>query len=92
MEDVKNLQVSVRALNKEGGRVADGVLKIKSFGQSEAERFATTIWEAEELCDDNLTIFVDKATAIVAGKRTDLIRSKSLSARDFKPFKIRIGK
>jgi len=49
-------------------------------------------WEAEDLCDDNLTIFVDKATAIVAGKRTDLIRSKSLSARDFKPFKIRIGK
>jgi len=92
MEDIKNLQVSVAAVNKAGKKVASGVLEIPQFGQSSAARYADAFLEGEEICADDLTIVVNKATAIVDGKRTDLLKSKALSARDFKPFKIRVGK
>ena len=92
MEEIRNLQVSVSAVNKAGKKVASGVLEIPQFGQSSANRYADAFLEGEEICADDLTILVNKATAIVDGKRTDLIKSKALTARDFKPFKIRVGK
>ena len=92
MEEIKNLQVTVAAVNKAGKKVASGVLEIQQFGQSSADRYADAFLEGEEICADDLTIVVNKATAIVDGKRTDLLKSKALSARDFKPFRIRIGK
>ena len=92
MEDIKNLQVTVAAVNKAGKKVASGVLEIQQFGQSSADRYADAFLEGEEICADDLTIVVNKATAIVDGKRTDLLKSKALSARDFKPFRIRVGK
>lgn len=92
MEEINNLQVSVTAANKAGKKVASGVLEIQQFGQSSADRYADAFFEGEEICADDLTIVVNKATAVVDGKRTDLLKSKALSARDFKPFKIRVGK
>lgn len=92
MEEIKNLQVSISAVNKAGKKVSSGVLEVKEFGQSSADRYSDAILEGEEVCDDNLTIVVNKATAIVDGKRTDLLKSKSISAQDFKPFKIRMAK
>ena len=92
MEEIKNLQVTVAAINKAGKKVASGVLEIPQFGQSSADRYADAFLEGEEICADDLTIVVNKATAIVDGKRTDLLKSKALSARDFKPFRIRVGK
>ena len=92
MEEIKNLQVTVAAVNKAGKKVASGVLEIPQFGQSSADRYADAFLESEEICADDLTIVVNKATAIVDGKRTDLLKSKALSARDFKPFRIRVGK
>ena len=92
MEEIKNLQVSVSAVNKAGKKVASGVLEIPQFGQSDAARYADAFLESEENCADDLTIVVNKATAIIDGKRTDLLKSRALSARDFKPFKIRVGK
>lgn len=92
MEEIKNLQVSVNAVNKAGKKVASGLLEITQFGQSSADRYATAFLEGEEICADDLTIVVNKAIATVDGKRTDLLKSKILSARDFKPFKIRVGK
>ena len=92
MEEIKNLQVTVAAVNKAGKKVASGVLEIQQFGQSSADRYADAFLEGEEICADDLTIVVNKATAIVDGKRTDLLKSKALSARDFKPFRIRVGK
>jgi len=92
MEEIRNLQVSVSAANKAGKKVASGMLEIPQFGQSSANRYADAFLEGEEICADDLTIVVNKATAIVDGKRTDLLKSKALSARDFKPFKIRVGK
>ena len=48
--------------------------------------------EGEEICDEDLTIVVNKATAVIDGKSVDLLKTKVLSVRDFKPFRIRIGK
>jgi hypothetical protein len=92
MEKIENLQASVTAINKAGKKVASGVLEIPQFGESHADRYANAFLEGEEICADDLTIVVNKATAIVDGKQTDLLKSKTLSARDFKPFKIRMGK
>lgn len=92
MEEIQNLQVSVTVLNKASKRVASGVLEIPRFGQSAADRYADAFLENEELCSDDLVIVVNKATAAVDGKRTDLLKSKALVIRDFKPFKIRLGK
>ena len=92
MEEIQNLQVSVTVLNKASKRVASGVLEIPRFGQSAADRYADAFLENEELCSDDLVIVVNKATAAVDGKRTDLLKSKALVIRDFKPFRIRLGK
>ena len=92
MEEIKNLQVTVAAVNKAGKKVASGVLEIPQFGQSSADRYADAFLEGEEICADDLTIVVNKTTTKVDGKRTDLLKSKALSARDFKPFRIRVGK
>ncbi|MEI6514311.1 MAG: IrmA family protein [bacterium] len=91
-EDVKSLQVAVTAVAKGGKKVVSGVLEIKEFGQSDATRYANAFLEGEALCDSGLIIVVNKATAVIDGKRVDLLKTKSLSARDFKPFRISIGK
>ena len=92
MEEIKNLQVTVSAVNKSGKRVASSMLKVQDFGQSSADRYADAFFEGEEICADDLTIVVNKATAVVNGQRTDLLKTKAISARDFKPFKIRVVK
>ena len=91
-EEIKNLQVSVSAIDKAGQKVASGVLEIEKFGQSSAARYADAFLEGEETCADDLTVIVEKATAVVDGKRTDLLKTGALSARYFKPFRIRVGK
>lgn len=91
MEEVRNLHVSVTVANKIGKKVSTGVLEIPQFGQSSANRYADAFLEGEEICADDLTNVVTEATAIVRGKRTDLLKSKALSARDFRPFKVRVG-
>ena len=68
------------------------MLEVQNFGQSSADRYADAFFEGEEICADDLTIVVNKATAVVNGQRTDLLKTKAISARDFKPFKIRVGK
>ncbi len=92
MDEIKKLSVAVSAIDKSGKKVTSGVLEVEQFGESNANRYAYAFLEGEEICNDDLTILVTKATAMVNGKRTDLLKSKWLSARDFKPFKIRVGK
>ena len=60
MEEIKNLQVSVNAVNKAGKKVASGLLEITQFGQSSADRYATAFLEGEEICADDLTIVVQQ--------------------------------
>lgn len=91
-EEITDLQVTVAVVNKAGEKVSSGVLEIQQFGQSSADRYADAFLEGEEICADDLTIVVNKATAIVDGKHIDLLKSEALSSRDFKPFKIRVGK
>lgn len=91
LKEIKNLQITVTAVSNDGDKVASGVLKVSQFGQSSVDRYAVAFLEGEEICEDDLTIVVNKATAIVDGKRTDLLKSKKITARDFKPFKIHIG-
>ena len=92
LQEIKNLQVTVSAVNKAGKKVASDVLEVQQFGQSSADRYADAFFEGEEICAEDLVIVVNKATAIVDGKRTDLLKSKAITVRDFKPFKIRIEK
>lgn len=92
MEDIKKLQVSVSAAKKSGKGVASGILEVSQFGESSATRYAEAYLEGEDLCDDDLIIVVNKAVAIVNGKRTDLLKSKMLVARDFNPYKIKLPK
>jgi len=84
--------VSVSAIDKAGKKRLSGVLEIAAFGQSAVDRHADAFLEGEEMCAGDLAIVVDKATAVIGGKSTDLLKEKALSARDFKPFKIHIGK
>jgi hypothetical protein len=91
-EEIANLQVSVLAIDGSDKQVLSNVLRINSFGQSSADRYADAFLEGEAVCSDGLTIVVNKATAVVEGKQVDLLKKKMLSFRDFKPFKIRIGK
>lgn len=92
MEEFSNLKVTVSVFNKTGKKVLSGVLEVPQIGQSSADRYASAFLEGEEVCDEGLTIVVNKATAVIDGKRTDLLKTKAISARDFKPFKIRFGK
>jgi interleukin receptor mimic protein A len=92
LEDIKKLQVLVSATNRSGKRVAAGVLEVPQFGQSSATRYAEAYLEGEDLCEDNLTIRVTKASAMIDGKRTDLLNSRILTARKFHPYEIYISK
>ena len=92
MEDVTKLQVLVSAVNKSGKKVASGALQVPQLGQSAATRYAEAFLEGEEFCDDDLVIVVNKAAAIVDGKRIDLLKSKNIAIRDFKPYQIKIAR
>jgi beta-galactosidase GanA len=92
LEEIRSLQISVDVVDKSGKSIESAVLSVKDFGSSSSTRYAEDAIESERICADGLMIVVTKASAIVNGKRTDLIKTKGISTRDFKPFKIRIGK
>lgn len=56
------------------------MLEILQFGQSSADRNAERMLrgEGEEDCADDLTIVVNKATAVLDGRPTDLLKTKGL--------------
>ncbi|WP_246296941.1 IrmA family protein [Allochromatium humboldtianum] len=88
MQSIENLQVSFSAQNTSGENVATGTLEVDSFGNGSADRYADAFAESEHFCDDDLTIVVDQATAIIEGRKVDLLAQKALVPEDFKPFKI----
>lgn len=89
---IETLQVSVSALNHAGEKLASGVLEVHEFGGSSANRYTDAFLESEAVCDDDLTIVVTGATGVVNGKRIDLLKTGALTAREFKPFRIRVGR
>jgi len=92
MEEIEDLQVVVSVFNKAGKKVKTEVLEVESLGWSNAERYTNDFLEGEEMCADDLTIVVNKANAVIAGKRTDLLKTKAITAPEFKPFKIRVSR
>lgn len=90
-EDVVQFKVSVNVLDKSGKKLSSGLLEIKHFGGSMANRYGEAAL-VDISCQDNLTIVVKKAHAVIGGKEVDLLKTKNIKPRDFKPFSIRIGK
>lgn len=88
LQVIENLQVSFAALNPSDERVATGTLEIARFGDGSASRYADALAESEHFCDDDLTIVVDQATAIIEGRKVDLLAQKVLVPEAFKPFRI----
>ena len=91
LQVIENLQVSFAALNPSGERVDTGTLEIARFGDGSASRYADALAESEHFCDDDLTIVVDQATAIIEGRKVDLLAQKVLVPEAFKPFRILIS-
>ena len=92
MEEITNLQVAVSGFTKEGRQVISSTLTVHSIGVNSVERYAEAYLEGEEVCSDELTIVVTKATAVIQGKTLDLLKAKMITAKSYRPFKIRIEK
>lgn len=89
---INKLKVQLNVLDKTGKKIQSGVLEVANFGESEASRYGDAILAGEDLCDDDLRIVVTKATATLEGKATDLLKTKQLTVRPFKPYTIRLTK
>ena len=86
----KRLQVLMQAVDKRGKVRAQDTLAIAALGEDNASRYATVFFEGEALCDPDLSIRILKATAVVDGRTVDLIKTRGLTVRDFKPYAIQI--
>ena len=90
-EQVDDLKVSVSAVDRAGKVVIEDSLDIESFGENDLNRYAETELESGDMCKEGLSIVVNAATATIDGKTVDLLATKKIVARDYKPFKIGIG-
>jgi hypothetical protein len=87
---LNNVRINVD-LYKGGKKVGSDRLEVKEMGRSESERYTEAELVSELACED-LSIVVTKATAISNNKRVDLLKTKQLAYRPFKPFSIKIPK
>ena len=90
-EEFRQVRLQAAVLDKAGRRLMAKTLDVPSIGASSAERFAEALLEGEALCDDGLQLQVTSATAVVNGKRIDLLRAGQLTAREFRPMPIRVS-
>lgn len=86
LEEIKNLEVKVSTVNKQNELIELGTMQLDTFGGFSAERYADAFIESEEVCDDELTISIDQASAIINGEYFDLVQMRKLEIRNFKPF------
>jgi len=93
-DTIQQLNIAVAIRGKAGKSIGKDVLEIEEFGGSEAARYATAPLVSAEMCGDadGLVISVSKASAIIDGKKVDLLKTRQLTAREFKPFQIKVGK
>lgn len=91
-ENIQKLDVIFNLVDKTGKVVAEDSISLNAFGQYSANRYEQIFVESEEICDANLRVFVTKATATIDGKKVDLLSTKRISVRDFKPLVIRLSK
>ena len=90
LQDVSELHLDVTGFNTAGETILSGELQIDQFGQSSADRYAEAYLESEALCGEDLIIQVEQASARLNGKPTDLLSTRTLIVRDFKPLKIQL--
>lgn len=91
LDEYRQLRMQVAVLDKAGRRVAVQTLDIPTIGQSMAERYAEGYISGEELCGEALQLQITSATAVVNGKRIDLLRTGQLTPRAFRPMLIRVS-
>lgn len=90
-EPVSNVVVDVKVYNGKGAFLQDDQITLDDAGDSNATRYGTGYLISDIYCDDGLKIVVTKASAVINGKKTDLVKTKKLTVRDFKPFTIQVG-
>ena len=90
LEDISKLDLSFNLQNKAGKTVAKDEISLGSFGQSSATRYAQAFVESDKICDSSLRLVVTRATAVIGGKRVDLLKHKQISARKFVPISIKV--
>ena len=91
LEEFRQVKLQAAVLDKAGRRLMTQTLDLPSIGSSSAERFAEVMLEGEALCDEQLQLQITSATAVLNGKRIDLLRAGQLTARTFRPMPIRIS-
>ncbi len=88
-EAIESLQIKIAAVDSKGKTVAQDTLEFSDpVGGSSVGRYGQALFESAEACDDTLKIAIQGATGVVGGKRQRVV----IEAREFKPFRITIGK
>jgi hypothetical protein len=91
-DEYRQVRLQAALLDKSGRRIASHTLDLPVIGQSSADRFANVLLEGEAVCGDGQQLQITAASAIVNGKRIDLLRSGQLTPRDFRPMRIRMAR
>jgi interleukin receptor mimic protein A len=92
-EEVNDVKIAISTVNKAGKKLSSGTLAVPKLGVTPVDRYATAFFDSKELCEPaQLSFVVDSATASIGGKSVDLLKTKKLRVREFKPIKIRVGK
>lgn len=89
-ENISRLDLAFNLQSKAGKTVAKDEIHLESFGQSSATRYAQAFVESEQICDSSIKLVVTQATAVIDGKRVDLLITKQLAAREFAPIVIKV--
>ena len=90
-QEVKGLVLKLVAVDAKGAVQARGEMAVPDFGQVSAVRHAEGHWSHAALCDDGLTLRIERASARVLGKPFDLLARQLLEVDEFKPMPIQIG-
>lgn len=86
LDKIEELELLVSAVSAEGESIELGKIQLETFGESSAERYSSALLEHQLLCDEETTLFINQAAAIINGEYIDLIQMRQLEARKFKPF------
>lgn len=90
-QEVKGLLLKLAAVDAKGTVQARGEMAVPDFGQTSAQRHAEGYWSNAALCDDGLTLRIERASARVLGKQFDLLARQLLEVDEFKPMPIQVG-
>lgn len=90
-QEVKGLLLKLAAVDAKGTVQARGEMAVPDFGQTSAQRHAEGYWSNAALCEDGLTLRIERASARLLGKPFDLLARQLLEVDEFKPMPIQVG-